>query len=55
MKRAVLPRLFAAVTSVAVTVFLFDTVAMMGRSADSDIAASAAIGPTAYQVAVSGH
>ena len=55
MKKAVLPRLFAVVTSVVVTVFLFDTVATMGRSTESDIAASAAIGPTAYQVAMAGH
>lgn len=54
MKNAFLPRLFAAVTSVVVTLVLFDQVAMMGQYADPQTAASAAPRPAAYHVAVAG-
>ncbi len=51
MKKAVLPRLFAAVASVVVTLVLFDQVARMGQYADPQTAATAAVQPAAYHVA----
>ena len=54
MKKAVLPRLFAAIASVVVTLVLFDQVATMGQYADPQTAASAALRPAAYHVAVAG-
>jgi hypothetical protein len=54
MKNALLPRLFAAVASVVVTLVLFDLVATMGQYADPQTVASAALRPAAYRVAVAG-
>jgi hypothetical protein len=54
MKNALLNRLYAAVASVVVTLFLFDQVATMGQYADPQTAASAALRPAPYQVVVAG-
>jgi hypothetical protein len=53
MKTPVLPRAFAVVASVVVTVVLFDWVATMGRSTDPDVRASDTTWPAAYHVALS--
>lgn len=51
MKTAILPRFLSAVASVVVTVFLFDLVATMGRSPDSEIVSSTSTQPAVYYVA----
>jgi hypothetical protein len=53
MKKAILPRLFAAMTAAVVTVSLLDAVATMGQSPDSGAAAVAALRPALDRAPVS--